>query len=96
MLINKGLTAGEIISIKTTAGEEIIAKLVEDNDKFVKVSKPLCLTATKEGIGLVPFMFTIDPDTEISISKQTVMVVAPSVKHSADAYLQNTTGIKLA
>jgi len=95
MLINKGITPGEIVTIKTTAGEEIVAKLVEDGVLGVKVSKPLCLTATKDGIGLVPFLFTTDPDTEITINRSTVMVLAPTIKDAADRYIQQTTGIKL-
>jgi hypothetical protein len=96
MLINKGIAVGEVVTIKTTAGEEIIAKMIEDGQAGIKVSKPLCLTATKEGIGLVPFLFTVDPETEVTINKNTVMVLAPTVKDAADRYTEQTTGIKLA
>jgi hypothetical protein len=96
MLINKGISVGEIVTIKTTAGEEIVAKLVEDGTLGVKVNKPLCLTATKDGIGLVPFLFTTDPDAEITINKSTIMVLAPTVKDAATRYTEQTTGIKLA
>jgi len=95
MLINKGISIGEIVTIKTTAGEEIVAKLVEDGVIGVRVSRPLCLTATKDGIGLVPFLFTTDPDAEVTISKNAIMVLAPTIKDAADRYLQQTTGIKL-
>jgi hypothetical protein len=95
MLINRGIAPGEIITIKTTAGEEIVSKLVEDGPMSVTVSKPLCLTATNNGIGLVPFLFTTDPDADIAISKNTVMVLAPTVKDAKDRYIQQTTGIKL-
>ena len=83
------------VTIKTTAGEEIVAKLIEDGEKGVKVSKPLCLTATKDGIGLVPFLFTTDPDAEVTINRSTVMVLAPTVKDAADRYTEQTSGIKL-
>lgn len=95
MLITKGIAEGEVVTIKTTAGEEIIAKLIENKDSEVTVSKPMALTAGAKGIALVPFLFTTDPDTQISISKQTVMVVAPTDKEYADTYIQHTTGIKL-
>jgi hypothetical protein len=95
MLINKGISVGEIVTIKTTAGEEIVAKLVEDGIMGVRVSRPLCLTATKDGIGLVPFLFTTDPDAEVTISKNAIMVLAPTIKDAADRYIQQTTGIKL-
>ena len=96
MLISRGIAEGEVITIKTTAGEEIVAKLVEDGPLGVKVKKPLCLTATKDGIGLVPFLFTTDPDAEVVINKSTIMVLAPTIKEAADRYTEQTTGIKLA
>jgi hypothetical protein len=95
MLISKGVTAGEVVTIKTTAGEEIVAKLIEDGANGIKVSKPLCLTATKDGIGLVPFLFTTDPDAEVTINRSTIMVLASTVKDAADRYTEQTSGIKL-
>jgi hypothetical protein len=96
MLINKGITPGEIVTIKTTAGEEIVAKLVEENPMTITVAKPLVLTAGQKGIALVPFLFTADPDSNITISRATIMVLAPTIKDAADTYIQTTTGIKLA
>jgi hypothetical protein len=96
MLINKGITVGEVVTIKTTAGEEIVAKLVEENPMAITVSKPLVLTASQKGIALVPFLFTTSPDANITINRATVMVLAPTDKDASDTYIQNTTGIKLA
>ena len=95
MLISKGVSAGEVVTIKTTAGEEIVAKLIDDGVMGVKVSKPLCLTATKDGIGLVPFLFTTDPDAEVTINKNSIMVLAATIKDAADRYTEQTSGIKL-
>jgi hypothetical protein len=95
MLINRGIAPGEVVTIKTTAGEEIVAKLVEENLTGVTVSKPLCLTATKDGIGLVPFLFTTDPDKEVTINRNSIMVLASTIKDAADRYTEQTTGIKL-
>lgn len=95
MLISKGLAEGEVVTIKTTAGEEIVAKLVEQGPMGVTVKKPLCLTATKDGIGLVPFLFTTDPDAEVTINRSTIMVLASTIKDAADRYTEQTTGIKL-
>ena len=95
MLINKGITPGEVISIKTSAGEEILAKLIEETPLGVKVSKPVCLTATQKGVGLVPFLFTVDMETEVTINRNTIMVMAPTNKEFADNYVEQTTGIKL-
>ena len=95
MLINKGIAVGEVVTIKTTAGEENVAKLVDENPMQVTVNKPLVLTAGQKGIALVPFLFTVEMDTNVSISRSTIMVLAPTAKDASDQYIQNTTGIAL-
>jgi hypothetical protein len=35
-------------------------------------------------------------DAEVTINKNTIMVLAPTIKDSADRYTEQTTGIKLA
>lgn len=96
MLIDKGVTVGEIITIKLTSGEEIIAKLVEETPMQYKLSRPMVLTAAHQGIGMAPYLFTVNPDKEVKISKVSVVVAEATDKTFADQYIQGTTGIKLA
>lgn len=96
MLIDKGITAGEVVTIKLTSGEEIVAKLVEETNSHYKLSKPLVLSMGPKGIGMVPYLFTVSPDKDISLSKSTVTVIAASDKEFSNQYLQGTTGITLA
>ena len=95
MLISKPIAPGDIISIKTTAGEELIAKLVEETPNGIKVSKPLCLIAAENGIALVPFLWTTEPDKAITINMAGIMVTALTAKDAADKYIKQTTGIEL-
>jgi hypothetical protein len=37
MLISKGVAEGEVITLKLTSGEEIVAKLVEDGPVYYKL-----------------------------------------------------------
>ena len=39
MLINKGVSVGEVITLKLTSGEELVAKLVEETDSYYKLSR---------------------------------------------------------
>jgi hypothetical protein len=41
-------------------------------------------------------LFTTDPDAEVTINKNSIMVLAPTIKDAADRYTEQTTGIKLA
>ena len=40
MFINKGVSVGEVITLKLTSGEEIVAKLVEDGAVYYKLKNP--------------------------------------------------------
>lgn len=95
MLIDKGLSPNEIVTLKLTSGEELIAKFAEETDNFYKIEKPYVLTATANGIGMIPYLITVSIEKTISINKSTVCVIVPSAKESADQYIQSTTKIKM-
>ena len=95
MLIDRGITAGEVITLKLTSGEELVVKLVEDAISFYKVSKPFVIGHTPNGPGLMPYLFTVNPDKEVKILKTAVAVAEVTDKQFADQYIQSTTGIKL-
>lgn len=95
MLIDKGITVGEVVTMKLTSGEEVIAKLVEDGTDYYKVSKPMVLSMTAQGIGMAPYLFTVNPDKDIKIFKSNITVSEATDKQFADSYTQGTTGIAL-
>lgn len=95
MLIDKGVGAGEVVSLKLISGEEILAKLVEETATEYKISKPLVLSVGQQGLGMIPLMFTIDPEKDIKISKSSVIVICNTDKQFANQYLQATTGITI-
>ena len=74
MLIDKGASVGEVVTIKLLSGEEIIGKLVEDTDAYVKLSKPRVLTSTSGGIGLAPYLFTVDESRDVKLYKPIVVM----------------------
>lgn len=96
MLIDKGVTPGEVVTIKLTSGEELVAKLVEEHSDYIKISRSMVLTAGPNGLAMVPYLFTVEQDKEIKMSRNTITVIAPTMKPAADQYLSSTSGIKLA
>jgi hypothetical protein len=95
MIIEKGLSVGDVITIKLSSGEEVIAKLVEENDIYIKVSKPRVLTSAQGGIGLAPYLFTVDPDKDIKMYRASIVVIEISESDYASQYISGTTGIQL-
>lgn len=96
MLIDKGVSVGEVITLKLTSGEELVAKLVEETDNYYKLSRPMVIGMGERGPGLMPYLFTVNPDKDIKLLKQTVTVAEATDKVFADQFIQSTTGIKLA
>lgn len=96
MIIDKGVTVGEVVTLRLNTGEEIIGKLVEDSSTNVSISKPMVLSMGQQGLGMMPFVFTVNPDKNIKISRSSVMMMEATDKQFADQYIQSTTGIKLA
>lgn len=96
MLLNKGFATNEVVSLKLTSGEEIVARFEEETATGYRISKPTAVTMTQQGLGLMPYMFTVDPDRDIVINHNAVVVISATEKVFADQYIQGTTGIKLA
>lgn len=96
MLINKGVSVGEVITLKLTSGEELVANLVEETDAYYKLSRPMVIGMGQKGPGLMPYLFTVHPDKDIKLSKNTVTVAESTDKQFADQFIESTTGIALA
>jgi hypothetical protein len=96
MLISKGVAQGEVITLKLTSGEELVAKLTEETDSYYKLSKPMVIGMGQQGPGLMPYLFTVSPDADVKLLKTTVTVAEPTDAVFAKQFLESTTGIKLA
>ena len=96
MLIDKGVSVGEVVTLKLTSGEEIVAKLAEETATHYKLNRPMVIGMGAKGPGLMPYLFTVSPDKDIKLSKTTVTVCEATDKSFADQFIQSTTGIALA
>jgi hypothetical protein len=96
MLISKGVAEGEVVTLKLTSGEEIVAKLVEDGPLYYKLKNPQVIGMGPKGPGLMPYLFTVSPDREIRLAKSTVTVAEGTDEMFAKQFIESTTGIALA
>jgi uncharacterized alpha/beta hydrolase family protein len=96
MIIDKGVSVGEVITLKLTSGEELVARLDEETATHYKLTKPMVIGMGERGPGLMPYLFTVSPEKTIPLLKSTVTVAVSSDKVFADQYMQSTTGIALA
>lgn len=94
MLIEKPLATGDVVSLKLLNGDEIIARFESETLDEIKIEKPLALTMSSGGLGMIPWLFLGDKNV-ITLKKSHVFCMVPSKKDAADQYMQGTTGIAL-
>jgi hypothetical protein len=95
MIIETPYKANDTVTIKTAAGEEIVARFIEENDTTITVQKPLSLMATGQGVGLGPFTFTVNPDSKIPLRKNNILFVVKTDAQMAKQYVQSTSGLQM-
>jgi hypothetical protein len=94
MLIDKGFSQGDTVSLKLINGDELIARFEEETDKEYKISKPMGVTLASTGLGMIPWVFLGNND-KFSLKKEHVFVMVRSKEDASKQYLQGTTGIAL-
>lgn len=94
MLINKSLSKGDVVSLKLINGDEIIARFENETADEVTIDRPLALTMSASGLGMIPWVFLGDKET-MTLKKSHVFVILASKTDAADQYMQGTTGIAL-
>lgn len=84
-----------VYTVKLNSGEELIAKVVEINDGYLTITDPVSVAPGQQGIGLVPSMFTADPDKSVTLNTNSIAFYAPTEDSVKMKYIQATTGITI-
>jgi len=95
MLLDKPVSKNDVITIKTQAGEEVVATFVEETDTALVVSKPTSIAQGPQGMGMIPWMVTAQAN-KISLNKSSVVAFTVTDEEIAKGYTEATTGIQLA
>ena len=94
MLINKGYDNGDIVCFKIVNGDEVIAKIVEQNADGFVVSKPCTVVPSPKGLGLIQSMFSAELNNNVTLNNTHIMMHSTVVDDIKNHYIQTTTGIQ--
>lgn len=86
---------GKVYTFKLNSGEELIAKIKLAGGEFLVIENPVSVAPGPQGLGLVPSMFTADPDAEIKLNSNSVSIYALTEDAVKMKYIEATTGIKI-
>jgi hypothetical protein len=77
------------------SGEEMVAKVKQSGGEWIVLEDPVSIAPGPQGMGLVPSLFTADPQEEIQLNTSSVSLVSKTDDSVRMKYLEATTGIKV-
>jgi hypothetical protein len=86
---------GKVYTFKMNSGEEMIAKVVDTGEGYAMLQDPVSVAPGPQGMGLVPSMFTADPDTNPRLNMNCVAISSLTDDNVRMKYIEATTGIKV-
>lgn len=90
------LKLDSIYTFKMNSGEEVISKVVGTTDMYITVVSPCSIgPGPGGGLGLVPTMFTCNPEGEVKLNTSSIAMIANTDESIKSKYIQATTGITL-
>ena len=96
MIIDAHYKMNDVISIKLSSGEEMIARAEKETKDELTVVKPYILIAAENGMALAPYMFTVETDAKIKLKINNIICIVKSAKDASDMYVKQSTGIQIA
>lgn len=95
MLIEAPYKSNDTVTVKLSSGEELVGRFVKEDAQKLTLKKPLAIVATQQGLGLGPYAFTVNQDSEIGLNKAVIVFVAKTETQMAKQYVTSTTGIHM-
>jgi hypothetical protein len=100
MLKISNFKKGDVMTVKCSTGEEVVARFDSEDDNALNVVKPTVLTINPQDgkAMLIPWIMSIDTKSNdpVFIGKAQVVAITKTEKNLADGYMQSTTGITTA
>ena len=95
MLVENTYKKGDVITAKLVNGDELVGRIEEIHDDRYLIKKPMMCVMLDKGVGLVPYMVSLNPEGSVNIGKIHILSIALTYKPVADHYITTTTGLKL-
>lgn len=86
---------GNVYTFKLNSGEELIAKVITMGPDYIEIESPVSVAPGPQGLGLVPSMFTADPDVNPKLNTSSIAIYALTDDSVKMKYIEANTGIKV-
>ena len=93
-MLKEPIKKDDVIALKLVSGEEVIAKVVTNDETMLTVNKPLTLIHTPKGIAMSQYILMQDMTVPVSIDKEKVIVMTKANTVASGQYTQTLSSIK--
>jgi hypothetical protein len=93
-MLKEPIKTDDIIALKLVSGEEVIAKVVTNDETMLTVNKPLTLIHTPKGVAMSQYILMQDLTVPVSIDKEKIIVLTKANSIASDQYTQTLSSIK--
>ena len=70
------LKPDEVYTFKMNSGEEVVAKVKQAGGDWILVHDPVSVAPGPQGMGLMPSLFTANPESETRLNTNSIAIVA--------------------
>lgn len=86
MFVKNKPQAGSILSFKLINGDEIVARLTDNNSTRINLSSPLRAEAVNHTVKLTPYLLTAQTRAEITIDRSNILAMYNSSDDVLEQY----------
>jgi hypothetical protein len=84
----------DIITLKITSGEEIVARLISESSEQLVIYKPLTLVPGPQGMALMQSLMSANVEADVVVNKNAVIMHTHSRDEMVSAWIEGTSGLK--
>lgn len=92
----KTLENNTIYTFKLTTGEEVVARLVEQNhdEGYITIFHPILTVLSPQGLQMMPGLFSADLSTDVRLNTGSWVMIGQTREDVRNSWIEATTGIK--
>lgn len=83
----------EIYTFKLSTGEEIVARLVSQDEQGLLIEHPILCVLSPQGLQMMPGLFSADLGKKVRLNNHSWAMIAETRDDIRNSWIQATTGI---
>jgi len=84
----------KIVTIKMNTGEEVVAKIKDQDELTVTLDRPVVIMISQQGLAFGAFIPTMDSVDGVAINKSAIVAIGPSLDKVSTEYSNAVSPIK--